>query len=211
MFNDYKTLNMTKLATFKERLLFFIHYMNMTNKAFEESIGVSNSYIANLRKKMGDDILNNTLTAYPQLNRIWLLTGEGEMLNSPTNISATNNGTIGGNMNVANSITHPDVMTEQPKIELPPFDTIYTIYSDAMLPDFKIGDKLALKATNHDVLNNRYYVVETKTNGKIFCRLTKNDPDFIAKYDNKEYLPDFINHEDVIRIYRVVGQIRITL
>ena len=88
---------MDKTETFKDRLLFFIKYMNLTTKSFEQSIGVSNSYVANLRKRMGDDILNKTLLKYPRLNRMWLLTGDGKMLNSSSEISLISNSTNVGN------------------------------------------------------------------------------------------------------------------
>lgn len=52
----------------------------MTIKAFEESCGMSNGYISSMRKGLGVNKLNNVLTQFPELNREWLLYGEGTML-----------------------------------------------------------------------------------------------------------------------------------
>ncbi|MBQ7212122.1 MAG: hypothetical protein IJS19_05605 [Muribaculaceae bacterium] len=49
-------------------------------KTFEEKCGLSSGYVASMRKGFGREKLNNVLIAYPQLNKDWLLTGEGEMI-----------------------------------------------------------------------------------------------------------------------------------
>lgn len=64
----------------KERMLEFIESMNLSKKEFETASGLSNGYLNNFKGNVGAAKLEGILTAYPQLNRIWLLTGEGEML-----------------------------------------------------------------------------------------------------------------------------------
>lgn len=71
----------------KNRLIQFIQHKGMTNKAFEESCGMSNGYISSMRKGLGPEKLNNVLTKYPELNRDWLLYGEGSMLRTETTAS----------------------------------------------------------------------------------------------------------------------------
>lgn len=67
----------------KERLLSFIKYKGMSNLAFEKACGLSNGYIRNFKGNLGGDKLENMLTAFPDLNKSWLLFGEGSMLNTP--------------------------------------------------------------------------------------------------------------------------------
>ena len=229
---------MTQTNTFKERLLYFIRYMNLTTKAFEQSIGVSNSYIANLRKRMGDDVLKNTLSKYPQLNREWLLTGEGQMLNfqvysgtpettlinQPTDnvceceieeipiIPKT--ACIEPNVDTLSYVKHNEVTTSPIVHQFPTSDVWYPVFTDTMSPDYLPGDKVALFAYpkgEEEVLNNRAYVIDTKRNGTILCKLTKTDEGYIARYKNPEYPNDFIKYTDVIRIYKVVGLIRVIM
>lgn len=64
----------------KERMLEFIERMNLTKKDFELASGLSNGYLNNCKGNVGAAKLEGILSAYPQLNRTWLLTGEGEML-----------------------------------------------------------------------------------------------------------------------------------
>lgn len=230
---------MAQINTFKERLLYFIRYMNLTTKAFEQSIGVSNSYIANLRKRMGDDVLKNTLSKYPQLNREWLLTGEGQMLNfevhgglpQTTKLPDTQQpceelceveeipiipkvACIEPNVDTLSYVKHNDVTTSPIVHQFPTSDVWYPVFTDVMSPDYLPGDKVALFAYpkgEEEVLNNRAYVIDTKRNGTILCKLTKTDEGYIARYKNPEYPNDFIKYTDVIRIYKVVGLIRVIM
>ena len=66
----------------KQRLIEFIKKEEISIHAFEKSAGISNGYIKNLSKQPREGVLKKILLTYPQLNRVWLLTGEGNMLNS---------------------------------------------------------------------------------------------------------------------------------
>ncbi|EJX04472.1 hypothetical protein EVA_07422 [gut metagenome] len=64
----------------KERTYKFIDFKGLSVKRFEELCNLSNGYISSMRKGFGEEKLNNVLNAFPELNREWLLYGEGEML-----------------------------------------------------------------------------------------------------------------------------------
>lgn len=72
-------------STVKERLIRFIKYNGLSQKKFEESVGLSNGYVNNISKGIGADKLQKILYVYPALNQTWLLTGEGEMLRDSSN------------------------------------------------------------------------------------------------------------------------------
>lgn len=68
-------------TTQKERLLNFLQYLKMGQNAFENSVSIPTGSIChwkngNIPPKACEKIFNT----YPQLNKIWILTGEGEML-----------------------------------------------------------------------------------------------------------------------------------
>ena len=67
----------------KERTYEFIRHKGLTVKSFEEKCDLSNGYVSSMRKGFGKDKLNNVLKEFPELNRDWLLYGEGEMLVTP--------------------------------------------------------------------------------------------------------------------------------
>lgn len=64
----------------KSRLLEFIQYKGLTVQKFEQLVGLSNAAVS----KMGDNTRKSTIdkisNQFPELNRSWLLTGEGTML-----------------------------------------------------------------------------------------------------------------------------------
>lgn len=64
----------------KERLLAYIEHKGVTRKYFEENSGLSNGYINNFKGNIGATKLECILQSNPDLNRDWLLYGEGEML-----------------------------------------------------------------------------------------------------------------------------------
>lgn len=68
----------------KSRTYLFVNHKGLTIKKFEELCGLSSGYVSSMRKGFGREKLNNVLTAFPDLNREWLLYGEGKMLVSET-------------------------------------------------------------------------------------------------------------------------------
>lgn len=104
----------------KERFGQFIEYKRISKRKFQESIGVSNSYIQNISTGIGADVLKRIKTAYPELNTDWLIAGEGEMLRPEQNVSDVSNSTVVG-ANVSgngNNISHNDASNIAGMIEL---------------------------------------------------------------------------------------------
>jgi len=69
----------------KERIYLFAKSEHLPIKRFEQMCGMSNGYVSSMRKGMGADKLENVLRAFPNLNRDWLLYGEGEMIKTSQN------------------------------------------------------------------------------------------------------------------------------
>lgn len=68
------------MKTQKERLLYFIKdHLGISVRAFERHIGTSQATIPQIKEKISATLLEKICAAYPQLNRYWLLTGEGSM------------------------------------------------------------------------------------------------------------------------------------
>lgn len=66
-----------------ERIALFIHFKKISPHAFEQKIDLSNGYFSKQLKHLasvGSDILIKVYHAYPELDILWILTGEGQML-----------------------------------------------------------------------------------------------------------------------------------
>lgn len=69
-----------KMTTIQERLKAFIKSLNISERDFCKSIGVSHSYVSNVKNKVNASTREALAGAYPLLNIDWLLTGRGNML-----------------------------------------------------------------------------------------------------------------------------------
>ena len=92
------------MESIKDRIIKFIRYRGLRVKQFENICGLSNGYINSMRKGFGREKLENVLSMFPELNRDWIVYGEGEMLKPNTQSRTIISGT--GNIN-NNSINSP--------------------------------------------------------------------------------------------------------
>ena len=63
----------------KERIIQFCKEKDISIRQFEIICKLSNGYVSNMRKSFGREKLENVLNSFPDLNRDWLLYGEGLM------------------------------------------------------------------------------------------------------------------------------------
>lgn len=66
----------------KERLINFLNAQSVKKSFFEECIGASNGFVNSIRRSISPDKINAIKENFPDLNIDWLLTGDGEMLNT---------------------------------------------------------------------------------------------------------------------------------
>lgn len=107
----------------KQRLIEYLRLKNISKTDFANSIGVSHSYLTSMRSGMPASKLALVQREYPDLNIEWLVTGRGNMLNTPQgNMSVinngTNSGTMGNNVSIVNN-NHHNEAEEMTVDELP--------------------------------------------------------------------------------------------
>lgn len=92
----------------KERLREYIKTLNISEREFCRQIGVSVSYVNSIRTSIQPDKMKSIGEKFPDLNPIWLLTGDGEMLqgNNTNQVSGNNNTAVAGN---GNRVTTNDI------------------------------------------------------------------------------------------------------
>lgn len=75
----------------------FLNYKGLSQGRFEKLVGLSNGYLDKLRHAPSVAKTQIIIDTFPELNRTWLLTGEGEMLNSdsPLGVAQPENCGIG--------------------------------------------------------------------------------------------------------------------
>ncbi len=66
-----------------ERIAMYLQFKAITPHSFERKIHLSNGYFSKQTKNLGSvgsDILVKIHESYPELNMLWVLTGEGQMI-----------------------------------------------------------------------------------------------------------------------------------
>ena len=102
-----------------DRILQFIDYKGISKLSFYKEVGLSNGFL-DKNKSIGSGKLVKILNSYPEIEPLWLLLGQGEMLKKDinivdnTNVNSNTNSIIGNNItgntgNVTISISNEDV------------------------------------------------------------------------------------------------------
>lgn len=96
-------------SSVKERIKEFIAYLNISEREFCRTIGVGSAYISSIKRSIKADKLEAITAQYPQLNPVWLIRGEGEMLLS----------------------VRPETDTKPKSSEIAPSEMLYKLLEDA--------------------------------------------------------------------------------
>lgn len=86
------------------------------------------------------------------------------------------------------------------------------VQDEAMLPDFKVGDRVALStmSKNTYILNGNIYAIDTINHGLFIRILIDRESHYECQSTNNQarYVTFRVPKSDVLRIYRVMGLIR---
>lgn len=215
-------------ANIKERTIEFIKYKGITMKHFEQKCNLSSGYVTSMRKGFGQDKLNNVLKMFPELNREWLLYGEGEMLNTTLKPQQYYGGDtekqkvnepqmfivplmpISAKGGTLDEFSHCVMDNDCEKVLSPikGADFAITVCGDSMSPDYPSGCHILIKKIEERAFIDwgKVFVLDT-VNGTIIKKLmpVADDPSKIRCISiNPEYPPYEISLEYVRGIYRVL-------
>ena len=215
-------------ANIKERTIEFIKYKGITMKHFEQKCNLSSGYVTSMRKGFGQDKLNNVLKMFPELNREWLLYGEGEMLNTTLKPQQYYGGDtekqkvnepqmfivplmpISAKGGTLDEFSHCVMDNDCEKVLSPikGADFAITVCGDSMSPDYPSGCHILIKKIEERAFIDwgKVFVLDT-VNGTIIKKLmpVADDPSKIRCISiNPEYPPYEISLEYVRAIYRVL-------
>lgn len=209
----------------QERIRQFIRHLGLTVSEFEGKAGLSNGSVS----KMGDGTRRKTIdkisNSFPELSKVWLLTGEGEMLTSeapeveqtiqdneesegkliPLLPLSAEGGSLDGFDNLGVSLPDCEVIFSPIKDA----DMAITVSGKSMEPNYPEGCRVVVKRINHALFIEwgREYVLDTE-NGIVLKTLEpSDDADFIRcislNPDQRRYAPFEVPKESIRGVYRV--------
>lgn len=189
-------------------------------------LGLTVGLIGKSRKEgrdLSDKVIEKILNFYTDLNRVWLLTGEGEMLRSEQVQTQEQSGTGVPfyDIDVTCGITESfaDVREEpQFRINYAPLndcDAAFPVYGDSMEPDFYAGDVVMVREIHNvdSMLWGEPYLIITnaacdnlRTIKNVY--LSDDRRNFILRASNPRYNGDtIVARENVLKIFLIKGKL----
>ena len=210
------------MSSVKERLQQFLKAEGISGSEFSRKMDLSPAYVASMRKGMPMDKVEKLIQLYPQLNRDWLLYGEGKMYREeledkgidlhrldrqlvplvPTQAEAGSLSLYadGVRLEECNMIYNP-----RKDIQV---DIAIQVRGESMEPNIHNGTYLFLKRINDKAFIpwGSPLVVDTE-NGSVVKMLfpsPKGDDFLEARSYNKDYPPFQIPTDSINGIYRII-------
>lgn len=211
-------------SAMKERLMQFLHSQKITQAEFTKALGVAPAYVGTIRKGIPAAKVKRIGELYPQLNRDWLLYGEGEMLLDegakrqqllsreytipllPVEASA-------GTLQMWSEGVRPDdcrmIVSPVKSAEM-----AIPIKGDSMEPRFHDGSTLLVKKINDSsfIPWGHTMVIDTE-NGVLVKNVfpaedqEEGEDSIVVKSLNPKYPPFKIPKSSIYGLYRVVGMV----
>lgn len=202
-----------------ERFDKYMEAKGLNDNKVTNELSLSVGLLGKSRKEnrdLSDKVIEQILNFYTDLNKVWLLTGEGEMLQSGTHCAETTDvankipllpvSAQGGSLNdFVVSVKESDCE----RIISPIKDAEYamTVTGDSMEPEYPSGSQILIKRVNERAFIDwgRVYVLDT-CNGSVIKRLfpSEDRDKVICKSINPEYPPFEVSLADVYGVYRVL-------
>lgn len=203
-----------------------ISTINLNAAQFAKSIGVHPTQIYDLQsgktKSISPAMADKILAKYPQFSKLWLLTGEGEMINdTPTETEDCEAETLIDETYVvplvpigvfAGSLTGFDIEQvdarncEMVVCPIPKMDWALEVVGDSMEPEYPNGSRVFVKKVNSAIFLEWgcVYVIDTE-NGLVMKTIQPSrDREYITCESlNPRYAPFDIPKESIRAMYRV--------
>ena len=198
----------------------------MTLAKFAKSLSIPPQNLYDIRdgkiKSISHKLADKIISIYPLYNKVWLLTGVGNMLNTENNINSGPKTSIqkgkpyfnvdfelGFDMMVNDQTCNPEYL-----IDYPPYNDRATCYcnvtGNSMHPTIDGGDIIALKEIKDFsiLLNDKIYAIVTTNDLRTVKRIEDKGDMIVLKPDNKEYNPQTIPKDKLSKVFQVIGSIK---
>lgn len=212
----------------KNRIKAVVEHYGINVTQFEKKASLSNGYVNNIRNSISEQKLEQISKAFPEINRVWLKMGEGDMLNGLGQQNQNRTNLIKQNIPMYSSITtasevevYNDFDNEGPAffVSIPQFNDCKfgkLIYGHSMYPTITSGSYIFCKPVTNKArfIPGEIYYVEYDNFG-VCKRVQKglSNDEVLLVSDNDEVRADgtrryesFILKIDEIRnMYLVKG------
>lgn len=186
-----------------DRLGLYMSHKGIKDRQLEQTCGISNGMLNNSRKvgrDLGSKSIEKILRHYVDLNRVWLMTGVGEMLTTTVKdvIEVVEQGTPVYDIDATcGDLSRPIVFTDEHiigHVNLPnvsPNAVIIRANGDSMEPHINDGDWIAVRQVNNfnEIYYGQVYLVITEELRLLkYLRKDKDEQNYvILRSENEKY------------------------
>jgi hypothetical protein len=207
-----------------ERFDKYMKYKGLNDNKVTNSLGLSIGTLGKSRKEnrdLSDRNIENILKFYTDLNRTWLLTGEGDMLDTSCNSIEDSQFSSSSDLHLipllpvsaqGGSLNDFVVSIKESSCEkiISPIkgaDYAMSVSGESMAPEYPSGSQILIKRIDEKAFIDwgRVYVLDT-CNGTVIKRLFPSDTadKVLCKSINPEFPPFEVSLSDVYAVYRVL-------
>lgn len=215
-----------------ERFCKYMEYKGLNDNKVTVQLGLSVGTLGKSRKEgrdLSDKVVEQILNFYTDLNRVWLLTGEGDMLRQDVGgVSAVDAG--GAEHGASDGVEMVNLVSlsakggrlsdycgqaceydcEQIASPVGGAELAVRVYGDSMEPDYPNGSLVYVRRINERAFLEwgKVYVLDT-CNGAVIKRLVPSERDGYVRCVSinpaPEYAPFEVSLEDVFRVFVVMA------
>ena len=207
-----------------ERFDKYMKYKGLNDNKVTNSLGLSIGTLRKSRKEnrdLSDRNIENILKFYTDLNRTWLLTGEGDMLDTSCNSIEDSQFSSSSDLHLipllpvsaqGGSLNDFVVSIKESSCEkiISPIkgaDYAMSVSGESMAPEYPSGSQILIKRIDEKAFIDwgRVYVLDT-CNGTVIKRLFPSETadKVLCKSINPEFPPFEVSLSDVYAVYRVL-------
>lgn len=213
--------------TAQEKIKQLLIYLNINAKVFSEELGYMRPQIIydiqkGKTKRISEELASKIVSVFPDISKSWLLAGEGEMLKSEAQQSASLPATEKSRIRywvdvdaTAGGLTmfEDNPMSRCIEMSIPEFgdctDAV-NLHGDSMFPLFKSGQIIILKEWVESFIDfGNVYLVITKSGNRMVKYLRKGSDaaHVLCVSENPAFDPFEILIDDILKLYIVKGSI----
>lgn len=205
----------------KSRLIEFLEYKDITRSELARLLDVSPAYVGAMRKSLPEDKVLKLCAAFPDLNRDWLLYGEGDMLlegSGDRRVSSLRDYEVpllpveayAGSLQMWSEGIMPS-QCDMVVAPMPGVDLAIRIAGNSMEPEFHNGSMIFLKKINERAFIpwGNPLVIDTENGVLVKAVYPGNTPGSIeARSYNPDYPPFSIPVDSIYGLYRILADVR---
>lgn len=217
-----------KISSIQSRIREFAKIKGIDIKTFEANSGLSNGFVSKIGDSIRETSFNKILSAYPDLNKNWVITGEGA-IDIKSNSSEYRSNKKRDKVPFYDSDVTASIVgsfsdiKEDPSfwVDFKPFndcDALFRVYGDSMYPKYGSGEIVAVKQVFNieSILWGEAYLIVSNSEYdnlrtiKTVHPYDKDESKIILRASNPNFKGDTIVKKNaIIGIFLVKGKTRI--